>query len=316
MSNKKESPRIRVFVPPSFEGVASVAVLEEVIHDDIDVEVRYTRHLDFRDYNQFSDVEIVIILGLAFNGYILSDDFYINVDVPFGDFLHFSTFGESIEGKHIVSTVSEEMDPIKTLYQFLHQSPESSILAKHTTFTEKSFHIVEAVNAYRTWTWENNDTTRVLLALYNAGYKHMPRLIRNLSLPETVKKYAPLIKGQLEKMNDYIQRKTDIVKTTTVDIAGVSCLLKVVFAEEYINELANHLLTQENSSMPIIVCVGRTTKGNDIFSIRTRNIHAGKIAYRINDGNGKESVASVFSEIGYSEFMRNVITSALNQSNG
>jgi hypothetical protein len=309
-----DSPRVRVFVPPSFEGVVSVAVLEEIIHDNIDLEIVYTGHLDFREYDKFKDVEIIISLGLPYKGYALSDDFYLTVDVPFVDFIHSSTYGEQIKGKHIISDVNADMDPIKDLYQLLKFSPESTILSKHVSLTDKAYFMVEAANAYRTWTWETNDTTRMLLALYHASYKRLPKLIRGLSLQDMVKQYAPVIKGQIEKMNDYIERKRSMVKNYTVTIDGESCLLKVVYAEEYINELANDLLNRERTPMPVIVCVGRTTKSSDMFSIRTRIANAAKVAYLINEGNGKENVASVFTGISSAELMGNGFVNKLSQT--
>lgn len=312
-SNTGSSLKVRLFVPPSFEGVTSVAILEEIIHNDIDLEVVYTSHLDFREYEKFNDTAIILALGCGYHGYNLPDNFFLTVDVPFMDFIHIATYGEQIKGEHIVSIVNEDMDPIKELYQLL--QTDSTILSEHVTLTAKAQYLTEAVNAYRTWTWETNDTTRVLLALYNAGYKRLPKLLRGLTLPETVKQYAPIIKGQLEKMNDFIERKRATVKTKTVTVDDESCLLKIVYAEEYINELANDILNREQTAMPVIVCVGRTTKSNDIFSIRTKGIHAGKIAYMINQGNGKDFVASVFSAVGYPELMGNAIVSQLSQSN-
>lgn len=311
MESTNYSGRLRLFVPPTFEGVTSVAILEEVIHDNIDLEVVYTNNLDFRDYEQFRDTDIIICLGCAYRGYTLPDNFFLIVDVPFMDFIHIATFGEQMTGEHLTSIVNVDMDPIKELYYIL--QTDSTILSKHVTLTDKSKYLAEAVNAYRTWTWEGNDTTRVLLALYNASYKRLPRLIRGLTLQEIVRQYALTIKGQLEKMNDYIERKRAMVKTRTVTVDGESCLLKVVYAEEYINELANDLLNRDQSPQPLIVCVGRTTKSSDIFSIRTRGVQAGRVAALINEGSGKEFVASVFAGISYAELMGNAIVSKLNQ---
>lgn len=316
MRDTEDSFRVRVFVPPSFEGVTSVAVLEEIIDDAVDVEVKYVGNLDFREYEQFKGVDVNIVLGLAYRGYALPQEFYMNTDAPFMDFIHSATFGERIEGEHIISTVVDDADPIKDLLSLLEWSPESTILSKYTTVTDKARYMAEAVNAYRTWTWESNSTTRVLLALYHSSYKRLPRMVRGLELTDIVKEHAPLIKGQMEKMNDYIQRKSEMTKTYTVPIEGEPCLLKVVYADEYINELANHLLTQEPTPMPVIVCVGRSTRSNDIFSIRTNKIEASKVAWLINEGGGKDSVATVFSGISYAELMGNAIVKQLTENQG
>lgn len=306
-----EPLHLRLFVPPTFEGVTSVAVIQEVLRSNIMLDVVYTYNLDFRDYTKFKGAEMILVLGLAYRGYNLPQEFYTEVDAPFMDFVHFSTYGKEIPGQHIVSRVDEERDPIKVLFDLLRLSPDTTNLSKYITFTDKSEWLVNAINSYRTWTWEGNDTTRVLIALYHASFKRLPRLMKGLSLQEVLKAHAPIIKGQMERMEDYIERKAATVKEQTVTVDGQQCLLKVVFAEDYINELANDLLSKRPVGVPTIVCVGRSTKGNDIFSIRTAGVHAGRVAELINEGGGKESVATVFSGVGYAELMRNAIATKL-----
>lgn len=309
---QNNTPNIKVFVPPSFEGVMSAAILEEVINKDITLDIQYTGNLDFREYSQFGDAYITIALGLPYRGYALPEDFYMYTDVPFSDFIHISTYGEKIEGNHINSVVEPDQDPIKVLMDTIQNQPETYLLSKHVNITDKARYLVEAVNSYRTWTWENNDTTRVMLALYHASYKRLPNLVRGLQLQDVVKSYAPLIKGQMEKMEDYIVRKIETAKEYNINIDGENGLLKIVYADQYINELANRMLSQP-TPLPVVVCVGRSTKGNDIFSIRTDKVDAGRVAYLINEGSGKDSVATVFSGVGYAELMGNAIVTKLNE---
>lgn len=310
-ADSDEPLHLRLFVPPTFEGVTSVAVIQEVLRDDIILDVVYTNTLDFREYTRFKDAQMILVLGLAYRGYNLPQEFYTEVDAPFMDFVHISTYGNPIPGNHIISIVDEELDPIKVLFNLLHTSPDTTVLSKYITFTDTSEWLVNAINSYRTWTWEGNDTTRILIALYHASYKRLPRLMKGLSLQEVLKAHAPIIKGQMERMEDYIEKKAATVKEQVVTVDGQQCLLKVVFAEEYINELANELLNQRPTGVPTIVCVGRSTRGNDIFSIRTAGVHAGRVAQLINEGGGKESVATVFSGVGYAELMRNAIATKL-----
>jgi len=274
--------RIKVFVPPTFEGVTSVAILEELFQSKVELSITFTKYIDFREWTNLLDCEAVIVLGLPYKGYLLSDDFYKNNDVPFMDFVHISTYGEQLQGENIISVVDPDADPIKILISLLQESSESFILSRYTTLSDNAYLLTEAVNAYRTWTWEGNSVTRMLLALYHAAYKRLPNLIRGLSIQDIVKQHAPIIKGQMEKMEDYITAKRETVRANTLTIGNELCLLKVVFAEEYINELANDLLNREIDNMPVIVCVGRTTKSSDLFSIRTKNVNAGMVAYLIN----------------------------------
>lgn len=316
--NDSNTKLLRVFVPTSFEGVTSVAVLHEVLNKDVQLDVQYTNHIDFREYKRFEGADMILVLGFAYMGYTLPDDFFATVDVPFMDFIHCSTYGEQLTGNHIISTVNPDMDPVKELFTFLQRKLGSTILEKHVTMTEKAQYLIDAVNAYRTWTWKGNDTTKMLLALYQASYKWLPNLLQGLSLPEIVRKYAPIIKGQLVKMDEYIESKKKMTKRYTVDIEGQTCILKVVYADQYINELANALLNEEQTAdsdpYPVIVCVGRSTRSNDQLSIRTKAINAGKVAYTINRGQGKETVASVFTGVGYAELMGNAIVTSLTQN--
>lgn len=307
---------VRVFTTQSFEGVTSVAILEEIMPEYVNLDIRFVKTLDFRRIEEYRGAEVTIVLGLGYMGYNLPEEFYTEVDVPFQDFIHCATYGKPINGNYVISTVDEDKDPIKVVCNYLKLHPEASILGNGLNFTDKAEQMIEAVNAYRTWTWERNGTTKMLLSLYQAFYKYLPRMIKGKALNDIVKEYAPIIKGQLDKMQDIIADKTAKTKTYDVKVAGVDCKLKVVFAEEYINELANSLLTSESTTAPVIVCVGRTTKGGDMFSIRTRNIHAGRIAHIINEGNGKENVASVFTGVGYAQLMGNSIVTALSQYTG
>jgi len=315
MSKEKEKKRVRVFVPTTFEGVTSVAILEELTKgsDELELDIEYTSHLDFRDHQKFTDMDIVLVIGLPYKGYALPTEFQLGVDVPFMDFIHAATYGEEIEGENIISMVDPDKDPIKQIADFLTTLPDSSLLSKYVEFTDKAWYLIQAVNDYRIWNWENNSITRMLLALYQASHKWMPRLMRGLTLEEIIKRNAPVIQGQMEKMKDYIELKLKMTKRYNVVVEGQSCLLKVVFADQYINELANKLLTEEQTALPVIVCVGRPTKSSDMFSIRTTVVNAGKIAYMINEGGGKEAVASVFTGVSYAELMGNGIVTKLAQ---
>lgn len=313
-SNSTEGPKVRLIVPPTFEGVTSAAVLEEIVHEGVQLDVVYLSHLDFREYKVLTEVEITVVLGFAYQGYVLPDDFYTQLDVPFGDLIHFSTYGVPLVSDHIISEVFLETDPVYELLKFIERVPDYSMLSKHVTITDKSRQLAEAANMYRTWTWESHSVTRMLVALYNAGYKRMPLLLKGKSLTEAVKANAAVVKGQLEKMGDYIEKKRGMVKTFPMDINGNPVILKVVFAEEYINELASDILNREQSATPLIVCVGRSTKSEDLLSIRTRNVNAATVAHLINKGSGKENVASVFSGVKYSELIGRSIVAQL--SNG
>ncbi|AIW03531.1 exopolyphosphatase [Bacillus phage Moonbeam] len=299
-----EETVIKVYTPPSFEGVTSIAILEELLQESAaKLDVHYVSHLDFRDYQQFSDANVILVLGLPYKGYTLPEEFSIAVGNPFTHLLHLSTYGEPILEEGIASFVDESIDPIMKLSYLLKDERFKGILGTYVFFTEKAEMMIQAVNAYRTWTWENNNVTRVLLALYQGSFKWLPHMVRGKSLQEVIEAYAPVIQGQMQKQRDYIERKIEMTRECDVIVLDQHCKLKIVFAEEYINELANELLTRDKTEAAVIVCVARTTKSNDMFSIRTKGIHAGQIAKWVNNGGGKEQVASVFTGISYAELL-------------
>lgn len=316
-----EERRIQLFVPPSFEGVSSVVAVEAMLvgEENIELVVNYQTSLDFRDVEQFKGFEMNLILGLTFKGYELPEHFFTEVDVPFADFIHYSTFGEEIEGNHIISQVIEDQDPLRGLYSLLSTGDGNTLLERHLTLTDDVNFVVEAVNAYRIWDWEANTGTKILLALYHAGHKNLPQMVKGLSLVEIVRKYSVVIKGQQEKMKEYIETKASSVKPQEVSIQGQVCTLITLFSEQYVNELADYLLKQYTDiNRPTVVCVGRPTRGSDLFSIRTSKVSASLVAHYINEGKGKDYAATVFTGVNYADLMGNSIIQQLtkNQSEG
>lgn len=311
-----EKQTIKVFTTSSFESVTSIAILEELFDDTIDVEVEYTKNLDFRDVKRFKDYKTVIVLGVGYNGYNLPEAFYTEVDNPFTDFIHVASWGEQIKGEHVISIVNESFDPIVLLYNILIDHPQLSMINQHTKTTDKAKHMIKAVNDYRTWKWYENKVTNYLLALYHGTGKYMPNLLKDRTLNEVVKENQYIISGQMMDMADYIKTKVEQARVSDITVKGINCKLKVIFAERYINELANRLLEVGYNDVPTIVCVGRPTKGSDMFSVRTKGVDARDFVELI-DGQrkGKENVGTFFSGASYSELMLNSTVMQVNKNN-
>lgn len=301
MATDAEEMRMRVFTPTTFEGICSIAILQEIFRGSgLHIDVQHEAYIDFRDVNLFSGYSTNVVLGLPYKGYALPDQFYIDHDVPFQDFIHAATYGEEIQGKFITSIVDTEADPIVGVCKYIASNPR---LSKHAQITGKAQAMIEAIDSYRRFEWQDNNVTRLLLALYLASYKELPKLLKDRTLNETVKEFAPIVKGQLTKMHDHIEKKILQAEHSVVEFRGQQCSVITLYSEEYINELAHALLQRESSSMPVIVAVGRMTKGNDMVSIRTRDVHAGLVSQAINDGNGKEAVGNVFTDAKYNEIL-------------
>lgn len=309
---------IRLIVPPSFEGVASVVTFESMLSEEMigKLQVEYVSYIDYREYKNFSVDSIIVILGPGYKGYALPEEFYATVDIPFMDFIHFSTYGQNIPGNHLISVVDANKEPIVQLVDMLKYSPESSILSKYVNIDSFTEGVAKAVQDYRFWQWENNTITKVMLALYNASFKHLPSIFRNNSLEDVMKLYTPIIRGQWNKEKEHLEKKLKETKAYNVEIQGTNCVLAVVFSDQYINETANYILDNIETRNPIAVCVGRNTKGGDVFSVRTKGIPANLVAHLVNEGQGNENAASFFSDVNYNELMGNAIKTKIEQVSG
>lgn len=313
-----EKEILKVFVPPSFEGVTGVAVLEELfLNSNIDVEVEYTKTLDFRDVSKFRGYKNIIVLGIAYMGGNLPTEFTIELNNPFTNFMHVATYGEELPGEHILSRVVEDKDPILDIYDILQTSNVFPYLAYEGDWqSDKARQLAEAVNAYRTWTWYDNKLTKYLLAMYNAMGKYMPTALEGKTLQQAVTDNKCVIAGQMMAMSEYINDKIEQTKTADVVVNDIPCKLKVVFADKYINEIANRLLEVGYQEAPTVVCVGRATKGNDMFSVRTKGVDAREFIKGVSgQATGKENVGSLFVQINYSELMRNSMVALLDSNN-
>lgn len=313
-----EKEILKVFVPPSFEGVTGVAVLEELfLNSSIDVEVEYTKTLDFRDVSRFRGYKNIIVLGIAYMGGNLPTEFTIELNNPFTNFIHVATYGEELPGEHIISRVVEDKDPILEVYEVLQTSNVFPYIAYEGDWQSgKARQLAEVANKYRTWTWYDDKLTKYLLAMYNAMGKYMPTALQGKAINTVIHEQQCTIAGQLMSMSEYIKDKIEQVKIADVVINGVPCKLKVIFADRYINEVANRLLEVGYQDTPTIVCVGRSTKGTDMFSVRTKGVDAREFIKGVSGkATGKENAGSLFVQVNYSELMRNSMVALLDSNN-
>ena len=310
-----EKEILKVFVPPSFEGVTGVAVLEELfLNSNIDVEVEYTKSLDFRDVSRFRGYNNIIVLGIAYMGGNLPVEFTIELNNPFTNFIHVATYGEELPGEHIISRVIEDKDPILDVYEILQTSNMFPYIAYEGDWESgKAKQLAVVANKYRTWTWYDDKVTKYLLAMYNAMGKYMPTALEGKTIQQAVTENKCVIAGQLMAMSEYIKDKIEQTKTADVVINDIPCKLKVVFADRYINEIANRLLEVGYQEAPTVVCVGRATKGTDMFSVRTKGVDAREFIKGVSGkATGKENVGSLFVQINYAELMKNSMVTLLN----
>lgn len=249
---------------------------------------------DIKNYSNKADV--LIIAGFPFyeSQRTTVDEALQVMNNPFSQFFHLATFGDtySNEGSfhsyvdELVSPVGNFPKIIKELENFL----KFNDVIRHLLLSDMES-IIEATDAYNRY--EVTDTILDWVSLVETYREQLyARYGVGTDLEEILDKDKTLVKALREKKDDYIKRT--LGRTSAQVIHGtVVCF---TYAEEYVNEVAHKLIEfyQSYNYTKVAVFVGRHTKGDDMFSIRTAGIDAGELAYKVNRGRGKPTTATVF----------------------
>lgn len=249
---------------------------------------------DIKNYANRADV--LIISGFPFyeSQRTTVDEALQVMNNPFSQFFHLATFGDtySNEGSfhsyvdELVSPVGNFPKIIKELENFL----KFNDVIRHLLLSDMES-IIEATDAYNRY--EVTDTILDWVSLVEMYREQLyARYGVGTDLEEILDKDKTLVKALREKKDDYIKRT--LGRTSAQVINGtVVCF---TYAEEYVNEVAHKLIEfyQSYNYTKVAVFVGRHTKGDDMFSIRTAGIDAGELAYKVNRGRGKPTTATVF----------------------
>lgn len=249
---------------------------------------------DIKNYANKADV--LIIAGFPFyeSQRTTVDEALQVMNNPFSQFFHLATFGDtySNEGSfhsyvdELVSPVGNFPKIIKELENFL----KFNDVIRHLLLSDMES-IIEATDAYNRY--EVTDTILDWVSLVETYREQLyARYGVGTDLEEILDKDKTLVKALREKKDDYIKRT--LGRTSAQVINGtVVCF---TYAEEYVNEVAHKLIEfyQSYNYTKVAVFVGRHTKGDDMFSIRTAGIDAGELAYKVNRGRGKPTTATVF----------------------
>lgn len=249
---------------------------------------------DIKNYANKADV--LIISGFPFyeSQRTTVDEALQVMNNPFSQFFHLATFGDtySNEGSfhsyvdELVSPVGNFPKIIKELENFL----KFNDVIRHLLLSDMES-IIEATDAYNRY--EVTDTILDWVSLVETYREQLyARYGVGTDLEEILDKDKTLVKALREKKDDYIKRT--LSRTSAQVINGtVVCF---TYAEEYVNEVAHKLIEfyQSYNYTKVAVFVGRHTKGDDMFSIRTAGIDAGELAYKVNRGRGKPTTATVF----------------------
>lgn len=249
---------------------------------------------DIKNYANKSDV--LIIAGFPFyeSQRTTVDEALQVMNNPFSQFFHLATFGDtySNEGSfhsyvdELVSPVGNFPKIIKELENFL----KFDDVIRHLLLSDMES-LIEATDAYNRY--EVTDTILDWVSLVETYRDQLyARYGVGTDLEEILDKDKVLVKALREKRDDYIKR---ILGRTSAQVVN-GTVICFTYAEEYVNEVAHKLIEfyQSYNYTRIAVFVGRHTKGDDMFSIRTAGIDAGELAYKVNRGRGKPTTATVF----------------------
>lgn len=249
---------------------------------------------DIKNYANKADV--LIIAGFPFyeSQRTTVDEALQVMNNPFSQFFHLATFGDtySNEGSfhsyvdELVSPVGNFPKIIKELENFL----KFNDVIRHLLLSDMES-IIEATDAYNRY--EVTDTILDWVSLVETYREQLyARYGVGTDLEEILDKDKTLVKALREKKDDYIKRT--LGRTSAQVINGT--VICFTYAEEYVNEVAHKLIEfyQSYNYTKVAVFVGRHTKGDDMFSIRTAGIDAGELAYKVNRGRGKPTTATVF----------------------
>ena len=249
---------------------------------------------DIKNYANKADV--LIIAGFPFyeSQRATVDEALQVMNNPFSQFFHLATFGDtySNEGSfhsyvdELVSPVGNFPKIIKELENFL----KFNDVIRHLLLSDMES-IIEATDAYNRY--EVTDTILDWVSLVETYREQLyARYGVGTDLEEILDKDKTLVKALREKKDDYIKR---ILGRTSAQVIN-GTVVCFTYAEEYVNEVAHKLIEfyQSYNYTKVAVFVGRHTKGDDMFSIRTAGIDAGELAYKVNRGRGKPTTATVF----------------------
>lgn len=225
---------------------------------------------------------------------------------------HFCTFGDA----HNASTAEEgrigdDFTPVEEVYNLLltliaKASEATGIIDLEKDFEQANCAVPFLVGAYNRgdnyhFKAGDNEVSSLDLADYgNFAKFDLEVYAENLkrrpdSYYDFVKdmaQYSIVLPTLRKNRNQYLKRKIAQAKIEVINGTAVA----FVYADDHINEIAGTLLNflEGKGYEKAISFVGRHTRGDDMFSIRSRHVACDRVAVLLNKGKGKPSAAQVF----------------------
>lgn len=258
--------------------------------------VVYLDKIDWTRLNDYIDPDDdeIYIVGIP---YFRSYDFS-RVSLAHSQLIyHMASFGDEIQvpfNSPLVSTVSLTESPLLTLRNHLREDEETG----NKMLLDE---LAVAHNQYHTYTFDDTtDKVPLDLALLGNFFKDNLSMLAE-GCPNSLhilrdRSYI-VLQSLRANMDNYIGKKVAQAKMSTVTYGGKYYNVAFVYAEEFQNELAHHLLKdfQSRKFDHLVVLVGSHTQSNDRLAVRTTgDVDASLIAKAINGGKGKPQAASVF----------------------
>lgn len=277
--------------------VLNYLVKQLAVKSDNNYTCEFLDKFNLPDIKNYADkADVLIITGFPFyeSQRTAVDEALQVMNNPFSQFFHLATFGDTYSNEgNFHSYVDEVISPVgnfpkivEELKKFLKFADAIQPLLLSDMET-----VIEATDAYNRY--EVTDTILDWVSLVETYREQLyTRYGVGTDLEEILDKDKTLVKALREKKDDYIKRT--LGRTSAQVINGtVVCF---TYAEEYVNEVSHKLIEfyQSYNYTKIAVFIGRHTKGDDMFSIRTAGIDAGELAYKVNRGRGKPTTATVF----------------------
>ncbi|AIA64512.1 hypothetical protein [Listeria phage LMTA-34] len=262
-----------------------------------EVRTTYLEKFRLQDITSYSaDATIIIVLGFSYSdreaGATVSnfEEYSATFNNPFTFFYHFASFGDKFKYPNIDSLVDEKISPVMVMYNTLKEKNPDFLIAEKD---KEAMLIATAVDDYHCYRFAEtgNGLSLPLKELGDLYGRYLADLYGSMPLVELIQSNKTIIKVRQEYRNYYIKKKIEQSKRQLVK----DVMLYFVYAEEYENEIAHHIIDKAKEvNDRVLVLVGKHTTNNDMFHVRSHNIHAGEVAKLINKGSGKESTAVVF----------------------
>lgn len=261
-------------------------------------------NIDFRD----NDMGI-ILLGIPLQENQVKS-FQSNIsnltDIPFVTAQHYANWGEGL------NNLDSYIDTERNFTQLLHETinnGEEIIKYRDKESATLGKQITDALQSHHEYDGKKMGKDLMLLADYY-GERLVDKNYKNFN--DLYSKERETLAILNTQMKSYIDKK--ISQADIQELADRTAVVSL-HAERYVNELGRVFINSlTNSYDKVIVMVGKNTKGDDMYHIRTsEGVSATEVAQDLNNGGGKERAATVFLPKG-NQYVYNTIITTLNRS--